>query len=95
MLNIDYNLKAEDLKQKIKDFWVLSGKKIIDLDKHYDVTQGSPVYTVKGKYTTRGWTEWTQGFQFGSAILQYDATGELEFLNAGKNKTMEDRKSVV
>jgi len=89
MINIDYNLKTEDLKQKIKDFWVLSGKKIIDLDKNYDVTQGSPVYTEKGKYTTRGWTEWTQGFQFGSAILQYDATGELEFLNAGKYKTLE------
>jgi len=30
---------------------------------------------VRGKYTSRGWTEWTQGFQFGSAILQFDATG--------------------
>ena len=28
----------------------------------------------------KGWTEWTQGFQFGSAILQFDATGDDEFL---------------
>ena len=34
------------------------------------------MFTVKGRYTSRGWTEWTQGFQFGSAILQFDATGE-------------------
>ncbi len=24
----------------------------------------------------RGWTEWTQGFQFGAAVLQFDATGD-------------------
>src|SRR5258708_12847409 len=36
----------------------------------------SPVFTVAGKYTSRGWTEWTQGFQFGSAILQFDATDD-------------------
>ena len=35
---------------------------------------------VNGNYTTRGWTEWTQGFQYGSSILQYDATGEKSFL---------------
>jgi unsaturated chondroitin disaccharide hydrolase len=31
---------------------------------------------VKGRYTTRGWTEWTQGFQYGAEILQFDATGD-------------------
>ena len=36
--------------------------------------------------TTRGWTEWTQGFQYGSAILQYDATGEKSFLDIGENE---------
>jgi unsaturated chondroitin disaccharide hydrolase len=46
------------------------------------------VYTVEGKYTTRGWTEWTQGFQFGSSILQFDATGDKIFLDYGKNQTV-------
>ena len=31
----------------------------------------SPVFTVKGRYTSKGWTEWTQGFQYGSALLQF------------------------
>jgi len=44
---------------------------------------------VKGKYTTRGWTEWTQGFQYGSAILQYDATGNKPNLEYGRAKTLE------
>jgi len=47
------------------------------------------VFTAKGKYTSRGWTEWTQGFQFGSALLQYDATGEERFLEIGRRRTRE------
>jgi hypothetical protein len=31
-----------------------------------------------GDRHSRGWTEWTQGFQYGSAILQFDATGGRE-----------------
>jgi unsaturated chondroitin disaccharide hydrolase len=49
---------------------------------------GRPVFTVGGQYTSRGWTEWTQGFQFGSAILQFDATGEREFLEIGRDRTV-------
>ena len=50
---------------------------------------GAPVFTVDGRYTARGWTEWTQGFQFGSALLQFDATGEREFLELGRARTVE------
>ena len=39
-----------------------------------------------GRYTARGWTEWTQGFQYGSAILQFDATGDEEFLEIGRDE---------
>ena len=46
------------------------------------------MYTSGGKYTSRGWTEWTQGFQFGSAILQFDATAESEFLEIGRQRTV-------
>jgi hypothetical protein len=46
------------------------------------------VFTVRGKYTSRGWTEWTQGFQFGSAILQYDATGDAAMLDIGRKATV-------
>ena len=43
----------------------------------------------KRKIYTRGWTEWTQGFQFGSALLQFDATGDKEFLEIGRRNTVE------
>jgi len=88
MIQIKNNLQPSDLTKLLSRFWVLSGEKVRNIEQHYDVTKGSPVFTVKGQYTTRGWTEWTQGFQFGSAILQFDATGEKDFLESGRQKTL-------
>ncbi|WP_435353309.1 glycosyl hydrolase [Emticicia sp. SJ17W-69] len=88
MIKIDYNLQPTDLTSKLQAFWELSGQKIHSIEQNYDVSKGSPVFTQQGKYTTRGWTEWTQGFQFGSAILQFDATGEQDFLEIGRKNTL-------
>jgi hypothetical protein len=84
---IDYNIKVEDLKGDLIDFWQVSGEKILEIDKSFDSSRGAPVFTEKGKYTTRGWTEWTQGFMYGSALLQYDATGDERFLKIGREGT--------
>ena len=75
MIKIDHKLKPADLSEKLKRFWQLSDQKIHLIESQYDESKGSPVFTVNGKYSTRGWTEWTQGFQYGSAILQFDADG--------------------
>ncbi len=88
MLDIKTHLNPADLTHLISRFWKLSGEKILDIENNYDVSKGTPVYTVDGRYTTRGWTEWTQGFQFGSAILQYDATNDEQFLNIGRESTV-------
>jgi len=82
-------MKPGDLAEKLKKFWVVSAEKIRIIQKDYDSSKGSPVYTVNGKYTSRGWTEWTQGFQFGSVILQFDATGDFHFLDSGRKDTVE------
>src|SRR4026208_1673858 len=88
MVNIDNKLSVKDLESLLQNFWKLSGEKILNIEKNYDLSKGAPVYTVDGKYTTRGWTEWTQGFQFGSALLQFDATGDRPFLDYGKKQTV-------
>lgn len=89
MLKIDHQLQPENLSKKLSLFWELSGEKIKAIDKNYDAAKGSPIFTVNGKYSTRGWTEWTQGFQYGSAILQFDAIGENYFLESGRKSTLE------
>src|SRR5437764_14152449 len=54
----------------------------------WSAPNGCPVCTVDGRYASRGWTEWTQGFQFGSAILQFDAAGDPQFLEIGRERTV-------
>jgi unsaturated chondroitin disaccharide hydrolase len=87
-MKIDFENKSSDLSQKLEKFWALSGEKIRMIDKEYDHSQGSPVYTIDGKYSTRGWTEWTQGFEYGSSILQFDVSGDEFFLNFGRENTL-------
>lgn len=87
-MKINFDLKADQFKNSLEKFWSLSGEKILMIENEYDKTKGSPVFTVNGKYSTRGWTEWTQGFQYGSSILQFDATNEERFLKIGKRDTV-------
>ena len=89
MINIKNKLKPADLSDKLKRLWQLSAQKIQLIEKQYDESNGSPVFTIDGKYSTRGWTEWTQGFQYGSAILQFDATGEKQTLENAKEKILD------
>jgi len=88
-MNIDYGLQASALEASVKTLLQLSASKIRSIERSWNPAAGAPVFTVRGKYTNRGWTEWTQGFQFGSALLQFDATGEPEFLEIGRRRTLE------
>lgn len=90
MIQIDTHLQAADLLPALERFWDLSAAKIHSIETTYDTGQGSPVYTAAGRYTTRGWTEWTQGFAYGSALLQFDATDDERFLEMGRRHTVED-----
>ena len=88
-LKINHHLTPQRLLPRIERLFELSAGKILSLERAWKPAQGAPVFTVKGQYTSRGWTEWTQGFQFGSALLQYEATGEKRFLEIGRRKTIE------
>jgi rhamnogalacturonyl hydrolase YesR len=88
-MKINSKLQPAALKRKLERFWSISADKIDHIEKTYDIAKGSPVFTEKGRYTSCGWTEWTQGFQYGSAILQFDATGEQTFLDLGRTATVQ------
>ncbi len=88
MLKIDSNLTAKTLAPRARRLFDLSAAKLKRLEKRWRANSGAPVFTVKGRYTARGWTEWTQGFQYGSAILQFDATDERDFLERGRAATV-------
>jgi unsaturated chondroitin disaccharide hydrolase len=89
MIQADRRRTPADLMSKINRLFELSGAKIRSIESTWRPEDGAPVFTAKGQYHTRGWTEWTQGFQFGSALLQFDATGDREFLELGRLRTVE------
>jgi hypothetical protein len=89
MIRLDRQRTAAGLVPAINRLFHLSAQKIRSIEDSWRAEDGSPVFTAGGVYRSRGWTEWTQGFQFGSALLQFDATCERDFLELGRSRTLE------
>ena len=87
-MKIDFDLQPGQLSGKLERFWSLSGEKIRLIDRAFDPDRGAPVFTVEGKYTSRGWTEWTSGFQYGSSLLQFDVSDDTYFLDYGRENAL-------
>lgn len=83
-MKIAPTIELKNLKQLLAQFFELASEKTVNLSNDWNSEEGSPVFTVQGKYSTRGWTEWTQGFQFGIQLLLFDVTGDKSFLDLGK-----------
>jgi hypothetical protein len=88
MIRIDHHLRASSLSRGVARLFELSGRKIESLQASWGEGSGAPVYTVNGRYTSRAWTEWTQGFFFGSPLLQFAATGDARALALGREGTL-------
>jgi len=86
-MKIDMKLSARAAGELLARFFAMAGPKIQRLHESWDHAKGSPVFTVRGRYTTRGWTEWTQGFVGGLPILQFDATDNERFWRIGRDYT--------
>jgi hypothetical protein len=75
-MKIDFAVAPRDLLPMLRRLWDISAIKIDSIDRTMDRRGGSPVHTAGGRYQSRSWTDWTQGFEFGSGLLQFDATSE-------------------
>jgi hypothetical protein len=95
MIAINDRLQPADLLPALLRMWQLSAAKLDSLLETWKPEQGTPVFTIGGRYTSQGWTEWTQGFQFGSLILQFDASDDERFLERGRSNTIERMASHV
>ncbi len=87
MVDIDKEMEAASLGAGLDRLWALSGPKVKHLCTDYPADAGTPVFTIDGSYTSRGWTEWTEGFLYGWVILHFDATGDEEALELGRSLT--------
>lgn len=87
-MRIDSQLRPVDLSPAINRVFELASDKGRRLDRTWKPSRGTPVFTVRGKYDTRGWTEWTQGFQYGWLILAGDATDDDKLIQLGRRRTI-------
>jgi unsaturated chondroitin disaccharide hydrolase len=87
-VKIETQLSPADLSPSIKTLFNLAAEKTLRLDARWQVSQGAPVVTAAGKYVGRNWTQWTQGFAYGNAILCYEMTGEQQLLTLGCDNTV-------
>ena len=88
MIDIHFDTNLEIFRPLIADTASWAGVKIRSLSARWKQEDGAPVFTRQGKYTSKGWTEWTQGFQFGLPLLVYELTGESWFLDYGRTQTV-------
>ncbi|HEY9054500.1 MAG TPA: hypothetical protein VIO60_06750 [Rectinemataceae bacterium] len=89
MVRLDAKTTRSELAALAAEVFSLAARKTKALAERWGSTPGAPVFTVGGAYTLRGWTEWTQGFQFGNALLVHEATGEPWFLGYGRSSTVQ------
>jgi hypothetical protein len=68
----------------------LAAQKTVMLERRWKVADGAPVFTVAGKYTARSWTQWTQGFQYGNALVCFDLTGDSSLLTVARRHVVDD-----
>ena len=94
-MHVPDSLPLADLADPVDRTLSLAADKVRLIAATWDVARGTPVFTVDGRYATRGWTEWTQGFQYGSAILAYDALGDETLLALGRDGTVRDMAAHV
>jgi hypothetical protein len=95
MIKINNDVRPADLRKKVERLWEVSASKILAIDLAEKPGGVTPIFTVEGKYTGRGWTEWTQGFAYGSALLQFDAFWDEAFLKLGRERTTQHMAAQV
>jgi hypothetical protein len=88
-MNLDRAPQPADLQPRLARLFDLAAAKVADLDRVWDPSRGTPVFTVQGRYTSRGWTEWTQGFQYGMPLLLFEALGDGELLDLARRRVLE------
>ena len=89
MIEVNSTLTPADLAAAVERVFTVAAATQKGFFKRWNESDGAPVFTEAGRYTSRGWTEWTQGFVYGSALLTFDATGDQELLERGKQGTCE------
>jgi len=83
-------LTPQALMPQVKRALELASDKTRRIEQRWNTSAGAPVFTARGRYTARSWTQWTQGFQYGNALLCFELTGEQDLLTAARRHVTAD-----
>ena len=75
-MECNQTVTATELMPAVKRALAMATEKTLQLDRRWKASDGAPVITAAGRYTARSWTQWTQGFQYGNALICYELTGD-------------------
>ena len=86
MMQVRTDLTPAHLKKKVSRLFDLSAEKLDALDRSWNPSKGAPVFTVGGKYTSRGWTEMDAGIPVRlGAFCSSTPPARREFLELGRD----------
>lgn len=88
-MKIEKEITAKTLSKAVGRLFELAAEKTLRLAERWNPQDGAPVVTRAGKYSSRSWTQWTQGFAYGNAILCFEQTGDPKLLEIGRGNTLQ------
>jgi len=87
-VEVNEEITLQSLATAIRRAVELASEKTLRLDRRWNESDGTPVFTANGRYTARSWTQWTQGFQYGNALLCFELGGEPELLGLARRRVV-------
>jgi unsaturated chondroitin disaccharide hydrolase len=89
-VQINESITPQELAPAIRRAVELASEKTLRLEQRWNVPGCAPVFTAGGQYTARNWTQWTQGFQYGNALLCFEMGGNGKLLEAARRHVVDD-----
>ncbi|MGB6856916.1 MAG: hypothetical protein WBE03_08535 [Terracidiphilus sp.] len=89
-MEVNEPITPQELMPAIHYAVELASEKTLRLDRRWSVPDCAPVFTTGGHYTARNWTQWTQGFQYGNALLCFELGGGEELLALARQHVVAD-----
>jgi len=88
-MKVERQRTPQELAPAVTRLFELASDKTKRIAARWQVSMGAPVVTRAGEYAGRNWTQWTQGFAYGNAILCYDITRDAKLLQIGRDNTLQ------
>jgi unsaturated chondroitin disaccharide hydrolase len=89
-VKVNATITPQELMPAIRRAVELAAGKTMRLEQRWNAQGSAPVFTAEGRYTARSWTQWTQGFQYGNALLCFELGSDPQLLAMARRRVVTD-----